>query len=140
MLFEGLASGRAGRDAIGLAGEIQKSFEDGAKDGNTKRTRILELLDGVLRALRDLLVEVKTGAPPAPPMAGHVGRELAELARRQPGAPTADTGAIRAAIEAVDKLQGDMIRNLHVALSIEGLVIDLAAALCPEPETARGRR
>lgn len=121
LLLEAIADGRARRDPMGLALELLKTLEKGAKGPETRR-RLEDLCDFLARAFRDILHQRVTGAPPEEALAPFAADCLPRLAQRW------DSRALRKSLAALEKLQLGMTLNLQVKLAVEGLIVDLMTA------------
>jgi DNA polymerase-3 subunit delta' len=132
LLLEALASGRAGKDPLGVASELVARAAPKNADPQERRDSALEVTSLVARALRDALDRAARGAAAAR-ISGADARLLDRLARSGAAALSTMMAACARADEAI-------VANQNVNLALEGLVLDAAAALAPSTEVREAKR
>lgn len=120
----GQGPSEAWADPMGLVDELLAHCDKGAADLAEKRERLLDVVRGLSRALRDALVR-RAGA--AGPQLSGAGPALLEPLSRLPA------GRLETALERLGRAEEEVQENVNPTLVIEGLVLDLGEALLAGP-------
>lgn len=135
-VVEALATGEARRNPLAVAGDLIAKAAPKNAEPALRREGALEVTDLLGRALRDALVRATDGEPgtsgaPGRMLSGADPKSIARLARAGPD-------RIATAIHSVQKVEEAIANNQNVNLALEGLVLDVSAALGTQ-EAALGR-
>ena len=119
-LVEALAGGEARKNPLGVAADLLAKAAPKSLEPAARREGALEVTDILGRALRDALV-LAAGSD-APPLSGTDPRSVKLLAAAGPE-------PVARAIASVQKIEEAIANNQNVNLALEGLVLDVSAAL-----------
>lgn len=120
LLLEALSSGAAYRDPMASVDQLGAFVQPGKGESRLQRSRLTRLMRLLQRALRDGLLQREGGH--APRLSGASSQALRSLA-------SLPRGRVEAALDALGRADEELDRNPNVKLLLDGLVLDLGAAL-----------
>ncbi|MEZ0230792.1 MAG: ATP-binding protein [Planctomycetota bacterium] len=130
-LVDALVSGEARRNPLAVAADLVARAAAKNLEPSVRREGALDVTDLLGRVLRDALASATD--PGARLLSGADPKSVARLAQ-------AGADRVATAIDSVQKVEESIANNQNVNLALEGLVLDVSAAICLAQEAAVARR